>query len=136
MARRSAAETAAAVAAAGHNLPKLAEYNSIFDRLHEVNDRMDNDRATHMGDMNAIYEEGAKALDMPKEIVAALYKQDRKERKAASKFAKADQRTRESFTKVADAYGADSPLGQWARRMANASQATASAAIAEDKDEE
>ena len=135
MARKSAAEKAADRLAAGGNLPKAGDYDAIFDRLHEVNDRMDADRATHMGDMNGIYEEAAKELDMPKEIVAALYKQDRKERKAAIKFAKADQRTRESFQKVADAYAPESPLGQWAARMAKASQAGATATIAEDKED-
>jgi hypothetical protein len=136
MAKQSAAEKAAARLKAGGNLPSSADFDAVFDRLHEVNDRMDGDRATHMGDMNGIYEEAAKALDMPKEIVAALYKQDRKERKAREKFAKADQKTRESFQKAADSYlsvDPASPLGQWAARMASASQATAAARTAEDE---
>lgn len=135
MAKTSAAEKAAARLKAGGNLPRADDFNNVFDRLHEVNDRMDGDRATHMGDMNAIYEEAAKSLDMPKEIVAALYKQDRKERKAREKFAKADQRTRESFQKAADSYLAvdpASPLGQWAARMASASQVADAAAKKED----
>lgn len=135
MARQTAAEKAAARLKAGGNLPSASDFDAVFDRLHDVNDRMDADRATHMGDMNGIYEEAAKALDMPKEIVAALYKQDRKERKQREKAAKGDQKTRESFQKAADSYLAvdpASPLGQWAARMASASQATASARTAED----
>lgn len=141
MAKTSAAEKAAARLKAGGNLPSVEEFNNVFDRLHEINDRMDADRATHMGDMNGVYEEAAKALDMPKEIVGALYKQDRKERKAAQKFAKGDQRTRESLQKAADVYIAqdpESPLGKWAARMAKASQAAAAAtkteAAGDDKD--
>ncbi len=134
MAKKTAAEKAADRLKAGGNRPQAGDFDKVFDRLHEVNDRMDEDRATHMGDMNGIYEEAAKELDVPKEIIAALYKQDRKERKSAVKFAKADQRTRESFQKAADAYGPESPLGAWAGRMAKASQATAAAAKTEDAD--
>lgn len=112
------------------NLPTRDEFDSYFDRLHEINDRMDEDRATHMADINAIYEEGAKELDLSKEVFAALFKQDRRERKAQAKAAKADSRTRDGFAKVAAAYGDESPLGQWAARMAKAG------ASAEERDEE
>lgn len=133
MARQSAAEKAAARAAAGHNLPKRSDYDGYFDRLHEINDRLDEDSATHRGDMNVVYDEAATALNIPKEVVAALYKQDRKERKAAKKFAKADQVVREAFQKAADAYGAESPLGQWAGRMAAAAGAATAANVQEDQ---
>lgn len=136
MARKSAAEKAAERAAVGHNLPKASDYDGYFDRLHEINDRLDEDSATHRGDMNSVYEEAATALNMPKEVVAALYKQDRKERKAAKKFAKADQVVREAFQKAADAYGAESPLGQWAGRMAKAAGVSAAANIAENNETE
>lgn len=136
MARQSAAEKKAARDMAGHNLPKREDYDGYFDRLHEINDRLDADSAAHRGDMNVIYDEAATALNMPKEVVAALYKNDRKERKAAKKFAKADQVVREAFQKAADAYGSSSPMGQWAARMAAAAGTAAAANIAENNETE
>lgn len=139
MARKSAAEKAAERAAsaaaggAGHNLPPRSAYDAYLDRLHIINDRMDEDRATHMGDINAVYEEAADALDMPKEVFAAIFKADRKEQKAQKKAAKADTRTRQAYEKVAAAYGAESPLGQWAARMAAAAGKVADASKASDK---
>lgn len=133
--RKSAAEKAAERAGRGANTASPEEMNAFFDRLHEINDRMDEDMGTHRGDMNAVYDEAAVALDMPKEVVAALYKQDRKEQKAAKKFAKADSRTRDAFLRVAQAYGDDSPLGQWAGRMAAAAGTQAAADKAEDAEE-
>lgn len=135
MARKTAAEKAAERGQRGDNLPKRAEYDGYFDRLHEINDRLDEDSATHRGDMNAIYEEGATALDMPKEVFAALYKADRRERKSVKKMAKADQRTRQAFERVAVAYGDESPLGQWAARMAKAAGSAPEADRAEDAEE-
>lgn len=117
---RASAADKAADRAARPNAPTAEEMNEYLDRLHEINDRAEEDHATHMADMGAVYEEAAKELDMPKEAVAAAYKQDRKERKAAKKFAKADSRTRDAFSKIAQAYGDESPLGQWAARMASA----------------
>lgn len=130
-ARVSAADKAAARAARS-NAPTAEEMNEYLDRLHEINDRAEEDNATHMADMGSVYEEAAKELDMPKEAIAAAYKQDRKERKAAKKMAKADSRTRDAMAKIAQAYGDDSPLGQWASRMA----AAATTAGAGQKDEE
>lgn len=135
MARKTAAEKAAARGERGDNLPKRGEYDAFFDRLHEINDRLDEDSATHRGDMNAIYDEAADSLDMPKEVVAALYKADRKERKAMKKMAKADQRTRESYERAAVAYGPDSPLGQWAAHMAKAAGSSSEADKSEDADD-
>lgn len=132
MARKTAAEKAAGRADRGHNLPKREDMDAFLDRLHEVNDRLDEDSATHRGDMNSIYEEMASALDMPKEVAAAVYKADRRERKAAKKAAKADQRTRQAYEHVAQAYGSESPLGQWALRMAKASGAATAGDAAED----
>jgi hypothetical protein len=142
MARKSAAEKAAdrkaatAAGGAGHNLPPRADYDAFLDRLHIINDRMDEDRATHMGDINAVYEEAADTLDMPKEVFAAIFKADRKEQKAQKKAAKADTRTRQAYEKVAAAYGDDSPLGQWAGRMAKAAGKVADASKASDKADE
>jgi hypothetical protein len=108
---------------ARENMPTKEEFDSFFERLHEVNDRLDTDTATHRGDMNAIYEEGAKALGVTKEVVVSAYKKDRTRAKEEEKFKQADTRTRDSLLLVASAYGPDSPLGRWAAEMAEAAKA-------------
>lgn len=127
--RPSAAEKAAA-REERTNAPAQSEFDDYFDRLHEINDRLDDDSATHRGDMNAVYEEAAKELDMPKEVVAAMFKHDRKERKAQAKAAKSDSRTRQAYAMAAQAYGEESPLGQWCARMAAAGAGAATGAPA------
>lgn len=131
--RASAAEKAAAREARS-NAPTAEEFDAFFERLHEINDRLDEDSATHRADMNTVYEEGAKELDLTKEAFIAAYKSDRKQQKEAKKFAKADSRTRDSLLKLAQAYGEESPLGQWAARMADAAGKAPAAAKDEDKD--
>lgn len=120
MAARQSAKSKAAERAARLNAPSAAEFDNFLDRLHEINDRMDEDNGTHKADMKSVYDEAAKALDMPVEVVSALFKSDRRERKAQKKMSKADQRVRDSFMKASQAYGDDSPLGQYAKRMADA----------------
>lgn len=140
MARQSAAEKAAARAAAaaggaGHNLPPRSAYDAFLDRLHIINDRMDEDRATHMADMGKVYDEAAAELDMPKEVIIGIFKADRREQKAQKKAAKMDSRARQSYQRLAEAYGAESPLGQYAARMAKAAGTGADTAKAEDAEE-
>jgi hypothetical protein len=139
MARQTAAEKAAARGPAageiGHNkLPKAA-YDEFLDRLHVINDRMDEDRATHMADMKKVYDDMAAQTDMPVEVCAGIYKADRREQKAQKKAAKMDSRARQSYERLAEAYGADSPLGQYASRMAKAAGKTAETIKAADVEE-
>ena len=125
--KRASAKEKAEGREARANAPTVEEFNAYFDRLHEINDRLDEDTATHRGDMNAVYEEGAKELDMTKEAFVAAYKRDRKRIKEEKKFAQADSRTRDSLMKLAQAYGEDSPLGAWAAQMAAVAGAGAKA---------
>lgn len=118
--KRATAAEKAETRAARTNVPTKEEFDTYFERLHEINDRLDEDSATHKGDMNAVYEEASKELDLTKEAIAAAYKEDRKRSKQEKKFAKADSRTRDSLLKLSTAYGEDSPLGEWAKRMADA----------------
>lgn len=105
------------------NMVTAEEIGAYLDRVHEINDRMDADRATHMGDMSAVYEEAAGELNMTKEVFIATYKKDRARMKAEKKFAKADSRTRDSLLQVAKSFGPESSLGQWAAQMAAAGSA-------------
>jgi hypothetical protein len=139
MARQSAAEKKAARQASagtvGHNqLPKSA-YDEFLDRLHVINDRLDEDSATHKADMKKVYDDMAGQLDMPVEVCIGIYKADRREIKAQKKPAKMDSRARSSYLRLAEAYGNDSPLGQYAARMAKAAGATADANKTEDAEE-
>lgn len=132
MARKSAAAKAAERGGEGHNLPPKETYDDFLDRLHVINDRMDEDMGTHRADMLAVYEEMATACDMPKEVAIAIFKADRKEQKAQKKAAKMDTRSRQAYERLAAAYGEDSPLGQYASRMAKAAGANADKAKADD----
>lgn len=134
--KRASAADKAAEREQRSNAPTQAEFDAYFERLHEINDRMDEDMATHRGDMNAVYEEGAKTLDLTKDAFAAAFKRDRKRVKDEKKFSKADTRTRDSLLKVATAYGEDSPLGQWAMQMAKVAGAGSAADKKADKEGE
>lgn len=142
MARQSAKEkgqaraAAAALAGPGHNGPPREAVDAFLDRLHIINDRMDEDRATHMSDMGKVYDEMATELDMPKEVVIATFKADRREQKAQKKAAKMDSRARQAYEKLAASYGPESPLGQYAARMAKAAGTTAAANVAEEQAEQ
>jgi hypothetical protein len=125
MAKKGKPAAAPPPAGAKQNAPTPAEMDTYFDRLHEINGRLDELSGELKGDMNSIYDEGAKALGMVKEVFVAAFKEDRRKRKQEAKFAKTDSRTRDSFLLLATTYGEDSPLGQWARRMADAVQVTA-----------
>lgn len=134
MARKTAAEKAAERTAggAGHNLPPRDTYDAFLDRLHIINDRMEEDNGQHRADMKAIYDEMVQTLDMPIEVVTGIFKADRREQKAQKKAAKMGSREKAAYEKLAAAYGSDSPLGQYAARMATAAGRSADAAKASD----
>lgn len=99
----------------GITLDDLREY---FDEIHDLTDGMEEASARARGKINEVYEKASSDLDITKEAAILMFKQERKERKAEAKVRKMDTRSRESLEKLAQAYGEDSPFGDWAARMA------------------
>lgn len=99
----------------GITLEDLREY---FDEIHELTDGMEEASARARGKINEVYEKASSALDITKEAAVLMFKQERKEKKSEAKARKMDSRSRESLEKLSQAYGEDSPFGEWAARMA------------------
>lgn len=115
-----------AAAAEGSNTPSREELEEYFERLHSLTDGMEEANATARGDIKAVYEEAAEALDVPKNVLQLYFRKDRIDRKIQKKVRKFDGREREGFEKLAQTMGADTPLGRWAEEMAEGAAAESS----------
>lgn len=78
---------------------------------------MEEAAASHRAAIGRTYEKACTKLDVSKDALTFVFKEERKARKAAAKAAKMDTRARDSLFKLGQAMG-DSPMGQWATDMA------------------
>lgn len=93
------------------------DVRQYFDQVHEISDEMEEASATSRGAINRVYEKACEKLDVSKDALTFLFKEERRQRKAQAKAAKMDSRARDSLQKLSQAMG-DTPIGQWANEMA------------------
>lgn len=94
------------------------QLRAFFDDIHGNLDEMEEANAATRGAINRIYDKACDKLDVSKDALSFLFKEERRQRKAAAKAAKMDTRARDSLEKLSQAMG-DSPMGQWAKEMAS-----------------
>lgn len=94
---------------------KRAEF---FDKLHQEHDEAEEAAATHRGAINRIYEKGCDTMDVSKDALTFLFKEERAQRKKAAKAAKMDTRARDSLERLAASMPEESPMAKWAAGMA------------------
>lgn len=90
----------------------------FFDSIHNELDDIEETNATSRGKIGRIYEKAADKLDVSKEALAFLFKEERSQRKKAQKAAKMDTRSRDSLERLGAAMPPDSPMSIWASNMA------------------
>jgi hypothetical protein len=105
----------------------LEDVREYFDEVHEALDEMEESNATTRGEINRVYEKACDKLDVSKDALTFVFKEERRQRKAAARAAKMDTRARDSLERLSQAMG-DSPMGQWAQSMAKRA-ATAEAEV-------
>jgi hypothetical protein len=93
------------------------DVRQYFDQVHEISDEMEEASATSRGAINRVYERACEKLDVSKDALTFLFKEERRQRKAQAKAAKMDSRARDSLQKLSQAMG-DTPIGIWANEMA------------------
>lgn len=104
--------------ATGVNGITLEQVREYFDQVHEITDEMEEASAGSRAEIGRIYEKACTKLDVSKDALVFMFKEERRQRKAAAKAAKMDTRARDSLMKFSQAFG-DSPMGTWASEMAN-----------------
>lgn len=95
-----------------------SEAQEFFDRIHEITDRMEEDNGTARSDIKGVYDEASDKLGVKKAVLKHLFRKERRARKDDAKEMKMDAREKEGLEKLAQAYGDDSPMGQWAAAAA------------------
>lgn len=103
--------------APGANGITLDDVREYFDKVHEISDEMEEASAGARGEIGRVYEKACEKLDVSKDALVFMFKEERRQRKAAAKAAKMDTRARDSLQKLSQAFG-DSPMGTWASEMA------------------
>ncbi len=93
------------------------DVREYFDKVHNISDKMEEASAASRGEINRVYEKACEKLDVSKDALTFLFKEERRQRKAAAKAAKMDTRARDSLQKLSQAMG-DTPIGIWANEMA------------------
>jgi hypothetical protein len=78
---------------------------------------MEEENATARGDIKAIYDRAAEKLDVTREGLKFLFKEERRKRKQAAQVARMDSRGRDTLRSVGHAMGGG--LGEWAVQMAD-----------------
>lgn len=111
------AATEEAARANGLDADQLQEY---FDAIQEITDRMEAQNGAARSEIKDVYEKACDATDLPKRVLTHLVALERarirRERKESKKFEKTD---RDAFEMVAEAFGAESPLGAFAKECAD-----------------
>lgn len=93
---------------------KLREF---MDQIHRETDEMEEAGAASRGAIGRIYEKASDKLDVSKDALKFVFKQERGQKKAQAKAAKMDTRARDSLERLGASLG-DTPMGQWATGMA------------------
>lgn len=101
----------------GTNGVTLDEVREYFDKAHEISDEMEEASAASRAKIGRVYETACDKLKVTKDALVFLFKEERRQRKAAAKAAKMDTPARDSLLKLGQAFG-DSPMGNWAAEMA------------------
>lgn len=89
----------------------------FFDKIHEVSDEAEESAASSRGAVGRLYEKACDRLDVSKDALVFVFKEERRQRKAAAKSAKMDTRARDSLERLGASLG-DTPMGTWATGMA------------------
>ncbi len=93
------------------------EVRQFFDSVHEKLDGLEETSATVKGAINRIYEKACDKLDVSKDALTFLFKEERAQRKKAQKAAKLDSRARDSLERLGNAMPDGSPMAIWAKNM-------------------
>lgn len=99
----------------------------FFDKLHKISDEAEETAAASRGEIGRVYDKACDKMDVSKDALTFVFKEERKQRKAAAKAQKMDTRARDSLERLGASLG-DTPMGTWATGMAKlAGTATESA---------
>jgi septation ring formation regulator EzrA len=90
----------------------------FFDKIHEISDEAEETAAASRGEIGRVYDKACEKLDVSKDALTFVFKEERKQRKAAAKAAKMDTRARDSLERLGASLG-DTPMGKWATGMAS-----------------
>lgn len=98
-----------------------AKLKEVMADLHGLTDQMEAASARSRGKINKVYDAASEALAITKVALKRQFRKERRERKDLEwARGKADAADRESFLRLANTYGTDTPMGNYALRLAEA----------------
>jgi hypothetical protein len=91
----------------------------IMEQLHDLTDEMESKSAGYRSKIGKVYDSAAEALGVTKVALTEDFKHQRRERKLEEKArTKMDAKDRESFEKLSQAYGPETPMGLFFAKIA------------------
>lgn len=101
------------------NALDLADLREYLDEVHTLTDKMESSNARTRQNIGKIYERASAALNLTKKAVAKAFRKERAQvKEEAQEQVKGTAEDRDSYLRIASAYGDDSPIGQWASKLA------------------
>ncbi len=134
MAKRAKPPAAAKPKGAGRTLPDQinglspAAVRDYLDELHSEFDDAEEASATSRGKINRIYDKACTKLDVSKDALKLLFKEERSQKKKVAIASKMDTRARDSFERLSATMPEGSPMANWARDILKNVQAVAAEA--------
>lgn len=117
--KRSGATTAKPKRRERANALDMKDLREFLDEVHEITDKMETSNARARQNIGKVYERASAALSLTKKAVAGVFRKERQQLKEEMRAQeKGTAEDRDSYLRLATAYGDDSPLGQWAMKVA------------------